>query len=579
MFLLGARGVPGDRTCFRLRAGDGWRDLCWRDAERTTREIALGLLTEGFAPGDTLTMLAQPSPTTVAVGLAVTALRGTCAALWPTTPTDQLPELARHTEARFVLLGSARQAEVVSGQLDRFAGVRRFLVPDPRFAPGDERVRLLEDLRAAGRASSGDAELARRMAAATVDDPALLVTKRTSGLPPRLVRLSHYNLLAATEGAVAALPFSPDDVVFLAQPLADPGAWTAGVLTAVHARAPIAFPAAVDLLDDLQATAPTVLVAGPRDLSRLARRLRAAEAARGGTAALERALSLGRRIHAEARAEGRAPAGLRLRLRLGGDRALRPLRARLGGRLRRIVTWGDWLSPHAAALFVGLGVDVRHGYGLAEAAGVFAFVGPGAGGAAPLSEPVGRGELAVSPRGRLRLRGPALAAGAAGQTSDGWFEPGDRAAPTPEGPRLLGRADETLRIGDELVATRPIAALLEDEDVVSRALVFADERTGGRLAALVSIRFQALSDWAVARGMVTETRPEAVRRRAEQDLFRAIVTRVNARLGPSLQLAALWLDENDWRPGVPPLTAAGAIDRAAALARLTDCVSVPLATD
>jgi len=175
------------------------------------------------------------------------------------------------------------------------------------------------------------------------------------------------------------------------------------------------------------------------------------------------------------------------------------------------------------------------------------------------------------------VRGPALAAGAAGQNSDGWFEPGDRAADSPAGRRFLGRAAEALRIGDEPIATRAIATLLEEEEVVGHALVFADERTGGRLAALVSIRFEALSAWALARGIVTQKRPEAVRRREEQDLFRGIVARLNARLEEPQRLAALWLDEEDWRPGSPPLTAAGAIDPKAALDRLPRCVPVSLA--
>lgn len=573
MFLVGARHVPGGRTCLRLKAGDTWRDVSWEEAERATREIALGLLELGLRPGQRVAVLAEGSPATAWLGLATTAVRGACALLWPDTPLALLPELVRHTEARVVALSSQRQAEAVREQLDRYPGVAHFLVPDPRFEADGERFVLVETLRERGRASALDDVLQSRLADARLDDPALVFAKRSNVLPPRLVRLTNGNVLAATEGAVAALALEADDQLLVAPPFADPVAWSAGLLAPIHARVPVAFAAGQDLLADLGDVSPTVLLATGTDVRDLAARLRGAPGDDRRAKAVDDAAALAARVTDLSR-RGAAPSALlRLRRALVERRVLRALRTEVGGALRRVVSWGAPPPPAAARLFDALGVDFLDAYSVAEAGGWVATSTAGA--SSPLARSLGSTELAVGRGGRLRVRGPAIAAGAAGSTPDGWFEPGDLAdAGSP--PRLLGRADETVTTNDgAFVPLGALAARLSEQAVVRHSAVFrADGRSG--LCVVCEPDHGALEAWGVARRLVTLPHEDMLQRPDEQDLFRSLLVALDADLPPECRVVELWLSPEHWTVDEGLLSPAGAVVRAAVLAHRDRCIPVPL---
>jgi long-chain acyl-CoA synthetase len=176
--------------------------------------------------------------------------------------------------------------------------------------------------------------------------------------------------------------------------------------------------------------------------------------------------------------------------------------------LRAIVTGGAPLDPRIAAEVERRtgGARVREGYGLAEASPlthaqpVYGKVQDGSIGLPvtdtvaivvdpdDLSSPVDAGEP-----GMLLVHGPQVASGywrrdeaTAATFRDGWLVTGDLACVDEAGVfTLVGRADEVVRRGGELVAPRAVEAVLRAHPSVSAAAVVTDEGSEPALLAAV----------------------------------------------------------------------------------------------
>jgi O-succinylbenzoic acid--CoA ligase len=270
---------------------------------------------------------------------------------------------------------------------------------------------------------------------------ALVVATSGSTGTPRAIVLTHEALAASTAASIAALGCAPGERWALALPLRH----VAGLQVLARARA--------------LGTAPHV-VADPGDAHALA-------------AAAE---------HAEHIAL--VPTQL-VRCLDAGDHVVAAL-----ARFASVLVGGGPLAPERIAQARAAGVALTLSYGMTETCGGCVYDGrPLAGVEVAIDAPPGE-------PGRIRLRGPMLAAGqldpspedAARFTADGWFVTDDVGRLAADGTlEVLGRADAVINTGGVKVDPVAVETLLRAHPGVADALVVGvpDAEWGERVVAVV----------------------------------------------------------------------------------------------
>ncbi|MFO1190326.1 MAG: AMP-binding protein [Alphaproteobacteria bacterium] len=285
------------------------------------------------------------------------------------------------------------------------------------------------------------------------DWPAVLVyTSGTTGAPKGFA-LSYANLRANLDALCATGIVGPGDRVLLPLPLHHVYPVVVGLLTPLMSGGVIVFPETVtgpDIVKALVRAQATIVIGVPRLYSAILEGLDARIAERGPLAAQAFHALLAVSIWA--------------RRRFGwalGRHLFKGLHARMGPKLRVLISGGAKLDPEAIERLDALGWDVLSGYGLAETASIFTGNLPHAKRIGSEGRPFGRGEIRIANPGadgvgEIELRGPSIFAGyfnnaeatAAAFTQDGWFRTGDLGVCDADGfLTVTGRAKELIVLG------------------------------------------------------------------------------------------------------------------------------------
>ncbi|HVA54387.1 MAG TPA: AMP-binding protein, partial [Gammaproteobacteria bacterium] len=287
----------------------------------------------------------------------------------------------------------------------------------------------------------------------TCEQPAILVyTSGTTGQPKGFV-LTTANLWANLHPIVVTGQIGPADCVLLPLPLHHVYPLMVGMLTPLLCGATVVFPESVagsEIMQALTLANVTTVIGVPRLYAALTAGLKARIAKAGlfsrwfFRALLASAIGIRRHANADV-----------------GRWLFRRVRARLGPQLRLLITGGARLEPEVLWLLVGLGFEVRSGYGLAETASIFTGNLPGCERLGSEGQPFQGGELRIAEKdadgmGEIQLRGPNVFDGYRNKpelnhsifTADGWFHTGDLGRLDADGfLYVTGRLKEILVLG------------------------------------------------------------------------------------------------------------------------------------
>ena len=428
----------GEKPCLISIDGDTIRQISCASLASQVRALAWGLHESGLGPGETVGLIAPNGPDWVIARLAL----GCTGALVHT-----LDDLCSESELS-IALAEARCSRVLTSaghaaQLREIDPACRLVVLDDNPIPGTTSWRSLF--------------LSRTEALPPVDAdaPAMLVyTSGTTGRPKAFL-LTSSQLWANVAALSASGLVRSGDRVLLPLPLHHVYPFTVGILTVLSSGATVVFPEEVggpQILRALSIAKVSIIVGVPRLYAALVSGLDAKLAASGGVSAAIFHMLLGVSIWC------RRHLGLN-----AGRWLLASVRKRFGPRLRLLACGGALLQPEVLWPLIGLGFDVRTGYGLAETASIFT-------GNLPKHTRLGSegkafcGEIRIVPvdenaeggDGEIQLRGPTVFSGYRNNdeanrqsfTTDGWFRTGDIGHLDAEGFLFVtGRIKEMLILG------------------------------------------------------------------------------------------------------------------------------------
>ena len=255
-------------------------------------------------------------------------------------------------------------------------------------------------------------------------DAAILFTSGTTGTS-KGVLLSEANIVAAINGSICMLEFSPDDVLLSVLPIHHTYEMTCGILTPLTVGATVCINDSLKyLVKNLKAFRPTVLILVPQFVTTVYKRIWDTATKNGKEKTLKIGINVSN-ILKKAKIDVTGP-------------LFSEVTSAFGGRLKKIVCGGAALSADYVKGFNELGINLVQGYGITECAPLisvcplrwnkYGSVGlaiPGLEVRIDANDNEREGEIVV--RGANVMRGyykaPELTAEAIDR--DGWFKTGD----------------------------------------------------------------------------------------------------------------------------------------------------------
>ncbi len=488
----------GDRTALLAFTRDGVEAWSYARLARTVGQAAAALTAGGVEHGDTVALLAPPSPEWVATCLG--ALQAGAVPLPLDTQFE--PETLRHT-----LQDSETRLIATTVALSE------------RFELHDRQLHLMGKPLAEGAVPMAEVVPDHRAA--------LFYTSGTTGVP-KGVPLTHRNLAFQIEAIRQAGFIGPHDRVLLPLPLHHVYPFVIGMLVPLGLGLPIILPASIT---------------GPE----LVRALREGQASISiGVPGLYRALLDGIESRAERggwlaanwfRTSMKAAVALRVRFGLRAGRVLfAPLHRRIGPTLRITASGGAPLDPDLAWRMEAFGWSVAVGYGLTETSPLLTIDPPGTARIGSVGRVVPGIQLRIDEtvpgagdgKGEVQARGPGVFSGYLNLpgksreafTEDGWFRTGDLGWRDGDGYLYLAGRISTLMVtpGGENVQPETVEEAYGASTVIREIGVFQQD---GRLV-----------------GLIVPERSEVVRGGGDTDALLREVIAARSRTLPSYQRLA-----------------------------------------
>ncbi|MFE9205961.1 AMP-dependent synthetase/ligase [Micromonospora sp. NPDC007230] len=543
MFLKRVAATPASPAFAHPAADDSgpvW--LSWEQVGRRAKAVAAGLHGLGVGLEDRVAILANTRLEWVLADFGIMCAGGATTTVYPTSEPEETTYILADSGSRVLFAENPAQAAKIAGaEIPALTHVVLFDgEPDP--AAAVPQLTLTELEARGARALEHEPDLIDMLVAGIGPDhlATLIYTSGTTGRP-KGVELLHggwcWEGVAQAELGV----LHADDLQYLWLPLSHSFGKTL-LCGVTHVGVPTYVDGRVDKLVELLAVIrPTLMCAAPRVFEKVYNKAVTTAQDAGGAKAkiFAWAVAVGKDKVALEQAGQPLPVGLKLRYALAEKLVFRKLQARLGGRIRLLVSGAAKLNEEIATFFAAASLPISEGYGLTETS-AGNFVNPPDGlRIGTVGTALGDLECRIDTDGEILLRGRPVMRGyhnlpeetAAAFTEDGFFRTGDIGSLDDDGYlRITDRKKDLVKTsGGKYIAPSHIEAMFKSIcPYASQAVVIAQSRNYCTM--LVTLDEDAIRGWAAGgplegrdyTGIVTS--PEA------QAMVEGYVAELNAKL-------------------------------------------------
>ncbi|MGB3905325.1 MAG: AMP-binding protein [Anaerolineae bacterium] len=514
-----------DRDYQRIKRGDSFHGVTYREAHQSVLEIGTGLMSFGVGKGDKVGLICDNRPEWILINLALQGIGSADVPRDSDVPLPELKAIVDDSKPRFVIVENEKVLQKVQAIMDTFPFVAAAFIIEG----GSQRrknVYTLDDVVAEGRAqlSQGNTDFLEAAQRVSPDDVcAIVYTSGTQGVPKGVI-LTHSNFAYQFEVVPPLWQLDENDRVLCLLPPWHLLERTVEYFVFVIGGS-MSYTTTRDLLKDLALEKPTFIASVPRVWTALYERtLKQMRRQRHPlndvlASLLEKALKYKKAVNIRNNRYPDASYDAGDRMKAFKDSAVHlvayklvdllifsKLRKALGGKLRGAVFGGGHLPEHVEDFLDAAGLNVLEAYGMTEAAPVLT-ARPFGGTLYTAGKPIPGTEIQILDRylnpvepgtqGVIYARGPQIMKGYTNQeltsrvlspSSDGhplkWYNTGDLGLITPSGDlKILGRArDDFKLLNGEWVTPQPIEDIIRTSEYIDDAmLVGADKKFVGAL--------------------------------------------------------------------------------------------------
>jgi long-chain acyl-CoA synthetase len=526
----------------KYKKGDRWVDVTVPEFRDTVRWLATALHEMGVKPGDRVGILSENRPEWTMGDFAILTASAVSVPVYPTLLGWQIEYILNDASMVTLICSNQEQLDKVLEIRSHVPSLNTIIVCDPP-ATLPEGVLAFKDVVERGRKfeeQNGRGWFDQSRKSRTPDDLATLVyTSGTTG-NPKGAMLTHGNITSNTVTVREFVPFQPGDVALSILPLSHILERMVDFLY-YYKGGCVAYAENINkVADNLAEVKPHFFGAVPRLFEKM--RARVLDNVAAAPPARQKIFYWALKV-AEERLpyivdRKPLPLGLKLKSAVADKLVFGKIIARLGGRVKYVVSGGAPLSADLAAFFIGAGVEILEGYGLTETSPVIAVNRPDKRRIGTVGPIIPGVEVKIAADGEILSRGPHIMKGywnnpeatAAAIDSEGWFHTGDIGEIDKDGFLKITdrKKDIIINAYGKNIAPQPIEALLKSSPYVGTPVLIGDRRK--YLSALIVPNFEKLEREAATLGVSTESREKLVADDRIKGLIQSELDRFNKNL-------------------------------------------------
>ena len=542
------------RAAYREKEFGIWQAWTWEEAHAEVRALAMGFLALGLQRGDFVAVVGRNRPSLYWSIVAAQMCGAVPVPLYQDAVAEEAEYVLEHCGTRFVVCGDQEQVDKVIEVQERIKCIDQVVYVDKRGMRkyDHSRMNAWADVLSEGRAAHHrfEAELDRRIAALTYDDPCvMLYTSGTTGKPKGVV-LSNRNIIETSRNTCAFDHLGPGEEILAYLPMAWVGDFIFSMGQAMWAGFCVNCPeSAATMMTDLREIGPTYFFAPPRvfegQLTNVMIRMEDAAPFKKWLFRyfMEHARKVGPSI-----LDGKSVSTSdRLKYRLGDLVIYGPLKNTLGfSRIRVGYTAGEAIGPEIFDFYRSLGINLKQLYGQTEASVFITQQPDGEVRSDTVGVPSPGVEVKIAESGEVFYRGPGTfveyfknpESTASTKDAEGWVATGDAGffEPGTGHLRIIDRAKDVGRMADgRLFAPKYVENKLKFYPNILEAVVFGADRN--YCCAFINIDLTAVGSWAERNNIAYSSYQELAAHDQVYEMIRGHVEEVNRSVAADSMLA------------------------------------------
>lgn len=462
-----------------------WCKTTWSHMAKEVARWQLALQKEELQQGDRVGIMLKNCREWVVFDQAALALGLVVVPMYPEDRPDNVSYIVQHAEIKLLVVEGRRQWQRLQTVSEELEGLQRIVAINTIEADDEPKDPRLESLSEWLFGCQGDVQHVE------IDAEAMATLVYTSGTTgrPKGVMLSHKNIISNLKNITNCIEFQEGDRFLSFLPLSHMLERTAGYYLPMYMGSEVAFSRSIAQLgSDLVETKPTLLISVPRIYeqvyAKIMDNLRKQPEFRQKL--FHKAVETG--WHWFEYSQGRDKWGMDLLLwpilkKLVASKVME----KLGGEMRYAVCGGAPLPPKAAKLFVGLGLNVLHGYGMTEASPVVAVNRPRNNIPKSIGQALDNLDVKIGEHDELLVRGDSVMMGywkneeATQSTVDGegWLRSGDQASMDEDGHiYITGRLKEIIVLGNgEKVPPSDMEMAITTDPLIEQVMIVGEGKS------------------------------------------------------------------------------------------------------
>ena len=523
-----------------------WQSWTWQQAGQAVREIAMGLVSHGFAVGDCASILSNTRLEWVLADMAVLTAGGISNGIYPTDSVSQVQYLCEDSRTTVLFVEDEEQLDKALMARTQLPMLKLIVVIDTegltRFS--DPMVVSLQALREQGLAfdRTHPAEFDQRRVSRKPSDLAILIyTSGTTGKPKGAMH-SHGGMVYVMRGYSRYLAQDEHDERMLFLPLCHIAERIGGMYSCIYGGAILNFVENPDTVpENVREISPTLFFAVPRvwEIFYSAVTIAIAEAGVVQQAVYKGCVGIGYAVAERVLHRQPVPVWLKVSFQIARLLALNNVRRMMGiERARFLGTGAAPISPDLVRWYLALGIPMLEVWGQTESGGASTFmpyehIVPGS-----IGKACDYNEVKVDPvTHELLIRGPNVFMGYLNQPektaetidADGWLHTGDVGSVDSDGFfKITDRMkDIIITAGGKNITPSEWENELKFSPYVTDAVVIGDKRP--YLSVIIMIDLDNVEKFAQDRDVPFSNYASLTRAIEVQSLIQAEIDKVNAK--------------------------------------------------